>query len=340
MTLARQVRQRFQSTPPGGIVASRTLHGLSADSQQVDKAASRLYKSEGLQRLRNGMYFKPYNSQFFGPLPPGEGEVIRALKKQYQASIGPTGELAAYELGFTPDIPETITYETDKRISPVQLDNHRLSFRKVDGKKLNAVNSTLLSILKALEFLYREHGSLSPQQQYRARRLLSRHSTAHLSKAIALWPRWFQEAIQPLLATDVSPYITGLSALNIPYRGKQADWHQIGMLDRQKFLIAGRNYDSAPALKQEELFDCSDFLDRHNLQLNTQWCATPLRAMKDILYTHIIKKNQYPDFFRLDELMLDVSRDEIRAAVESLHSFANEKQVEILTQWMQDNELI
>ncbi len=340
MTLAEQVRQRFQRTPPGGIVASRTLHGLPADRQQVDKAASRLYRSEGLYKLRNGMYFKPYNSRYFGPLPPGEAEVIRALRKQYQAKISPTGELAAYDLGFTPDMPETITYETDKRISPVQLDNHRLHFRKVDGKKLNAVNSNLLCILKALEFLYREIGSLTPQQQSRARRLLSRHTTAQLNKAVALWPRWFQEAAQPLLEKDVSPYITGLSALNIPYQGKQADWHQLGMLDSRKFLIAGHNYHSAPELREEELFNCSDFLDKHGLQVDTQLCATPLRAIKDVLYTHIINRNQYPGFFRLDELMLDVSKDEIRKAVEPLQSFANEKQEELLTQWMQNNELI
>lgn len=339
MTLAERVRQRFQRTPRGGVVASRALHVLSADSQQVDKAASRLYESEGLRKLRNGLYFKPYDSQFFGALPPGESEIIRALKQQYQAKIGPTGELAAYELGFTPLVPHTITYETDKRIGPIQLDNLRLDFRKVDGKKLKAVPSTLLSTLKAIEFMYREHETLTPQQESRARRLLRRHTPTEVKKAIALWPRWFQQVVQPLIDAEVRPYITGTSALNVPFEGKQADWHQMGMLDRKKFQIAGRNYDSAPFLNEAELFDCSEFLEKHGLQLNTQLCATPLRAIKDILYAHIIVKNQYPNFLKLDELMLDISMDEVRDEVASLRSMANERQGELLTQWMQDNEL-
>ena len=131
--------------PQGGIIASRALHKLSTDSQ------------------------------YFGKLPPGEEEIIRSIRQQYNAKVNPSGALAAYDLGLTDKLPDTIVYETDKRI----------------------------------------------------RRLLSRHPKAQLSKAIALWPRWFQEQIRPLIQVTDKPYITGLSALNVPYQGKQADWHQM-----------------------------------------------------------------------------------------------------------------
>ena len=70
MSLAKQIRQQFQQVPGGGVVASRTLHKLSTETQQVDKAAFRLYKTEGLKKLRNGLYYKPYTSKYFGELPP------------------------------------------------------------------------------------------------------------------------------------------------------------------------------------------------------------------------------------------------------------------------------
>ena len=134
MSIAQQLRERFQRLPEGGIIVSRELHKLSTDSQQVDKAASRLYKTEGLTKLRNGLYYRPYNSRFFGQLPPREGDVIRSIRRQYGARISPSGALAAYDLGLAPSLPDAITYETDKRISPIRLETRTLHFAKWTGK--------------------------------------------------------------------------------------------------------------------------------------------------------------------------------------------------------------
>jgi hypothetical protein len=339
MSLAEQVRQQFQRLPEGGIIASRALHKLSTESQQVDKAASHLYKTEGLQKLRNGLYYKPYNSKYFGELPPREEDIIRAIKQQYNAKASPSGALAAYELGLTHTLPDAITYETDKRISPIDLDNHTLYFRKVDAKKLSSVKTPLLSTLKALEFIYKEDKAVTSLQERRIARLLNRHSNAQLTKAIALWPLWFQEQVKPFIQATDKPYITGLSALNIPYQGKQADWHQMGMLYSNKFQIAGRNYESAPGLNKQELFDCSRFLNKFSIDAGTTLCAIPARAVKDILFTSIIKKSRYPGFFMLDDFMLETSKTSIQEALDELKPLANNKQKQLLTEWAQDNDL-
>ncbi|WP_101756873.1 DUF6088 family protein [Oceanicoccus sp. KOV_DT_Chl] len=340
MSLAKQVKEQFDQLPAGGVIASRTLHKLSPDSQQVDKAASRLYKQQGLNKLRNGLFYKPYKSKFFGDLPPREEEVLRSIREQHDVQISPSGALAAYEMGLATDLPESIIYESDKRISPINLGNHILYFRKVDGKKLFAVEGSLLKTLKALEFLYKENKALTPLQEKRIQRLLSRYPSTQLANATALWPRWFQDETQDLIKTIIQPYITGLSALNIPYQGKQADWHQMGMLNNNKFQIAGKNYESAPGLTDKELFDCSDFLSKHDITMGTNLCATPLRAIKDILFTSILKKNQYPSFFMLDQLMLDIPSNAIKEAVDELLSLANDKQKKLLITWVNDNELI
>ncbi|MEH6591275.1 MAG: DUF6088 family protein [Halioglobus sp.] len=339
MSLAEQVRLQLQQLPEGGVIASRALHKLSTDSQQVDKAASRLYKTEGLQKLRNGLYFRPYNSKYFGELPPREEDIIRSIKQQYSAKMSPSGALAAYELGLTHTLPDAITYETDKRISPIELDNHTLYFRKVDAKKLSSVKEPLLTTLKALEFIYNENKALTPLQEKRMRRLLNRYPNSQLIKAIELWPRWFQERVKPLIQVTDKPYITGLSALNVPYKGKQADWHQMGMLSSHKFQIAGRNYESAPDLSEHELFDCSRFLSKFSVDAGTTLCATPTRAVKDILFTSIIKKTQYPRFFILDQFMLDDSKHPIQQAVEDLKQLANDEQRQLLIEWARDNDL-
>jgi Family of unknown function (DUF6088) len=339
MILSKRVKQQFQKVPEGGVITSRALHKLSTENQQVDKAASRLYKTAGLQKLRNGLYYKPYTSKYFGELPPREEEIIRSIKQQYKAKVSPTGALAAYELGLTHTLPDEITYDTDKRISSVQLDNHIIYFRKVDGKKLSSVNSSLLTKLKALEFLFKEESTLSTLQQKRIRRLLSRHPSEQVGKAVALWPRWFQDKVKSLTLVLNKQYITALSALNIPFQGKQADWHQMGMLYSNKFQVAGKNYESAPGLNDQELFDCSRFLNKFSVDVGTTLCATPLRAIKDILYTSVIVKTQYPCFFMLDQFMIDIPKDAICSAIEDLKQLANNKQKQLLNKWAHDNEL-
>lgn len=339
MSLAQQVRKKFQGVPEGGVIASRELHRLSTESQSVDKAASRLYKMEGLKKLRNGLFYKPHHSKYFGEVPPAENDILRAVQQQYDARVSPSGSLAAYELGLVQSLPDVITYDTDKRIGPIQLENHTIHFNKVLDTKLKTVKPSLLMLLKALEFIYVRGDELSLLQQKRISRLLAGYAAEQVLKAIGLWPRWFQEKVTPQVEAQSTPYISGLSALNIPYHGKQADWHQMGMLYSGKFQVVGKNYDGAPGLGEDELFECGDFLKKFDVEVGTTLCATPARAIKDILYASIIRKNRYPDFFMLDHYMLDLSKHEIQLLVEGLGKMANDDQEKLLKEWAGDNGL-
>ena len=339
MSLAQQVRKKFQGVPDGGVIASRELHRLSTESQSVDKAASRLYKLEGLRKLRNGLFYKPHHSKFFGELPPAENDILRAVQLQYDARVSPTGALAAYELGLVQSLPDVVTYDTDKRIGPIQLDNHTIHFNKVLDTRLKTVASPLLMLLKALEFIYARGDELTPLQQKRISRLLRGYAAEQVLNAIELWPQWFQDKVRLQLEVEVTPYISGLSALNIPHNGKQADWHQMGMLHSGKFQIVGKNYDGAPRVGEDELFECGAFLKKFDVDVGTTLCATPARAIKDILYASIIRKNRYPDFFMLDDYMLDLSKHDIQSLVDDLKKVANDDQKILLNKWAGDNGL-
>ncbi|MGI9285443.1 MAG: hypothetical protein ACR2P1_08635, partial [Pseudomonadales bacterium] len=272
-------------------------------------------------------------------LPPGENDILRAVEKQYDARISPSGAVAAFELGLVPSLPDVITFDTDKRIGPVQLDNHTICFNKVIDTKLKAVEPLLLALLKAIEFVYARGDELPPLQQKRISRLLRAYSTEQVFKAIELWPRWFQEEVTHQLQTLTKPYISGLSAFNIPHQSKQADWHQVGMLYSGKFQVVGKNYEGAPELSEDELFECGDFLAKFDVDVGTNLCATPARAIKDILYTSIISKTRYPGFFTLDQYMLELPKHEIQAVIKDLEAMANEEQKKLLIEWGRDNAL-
>lgn len=339
MNISGQVRETFRRLSEGGVIASRELHRLSTESRQVDKAASRLYKTEGLVKLRNGLFYKPSFSKYFGNLPPREKDIIRSLKRQYNARIYPSGHLAAYELGLVYELPDQIIYETDKRIGSISFNDYSIHFRKVDSKKLSATPGKLLTLFNALAFMYKSERKFTPLQRRRITRLLNSYTSRQIQQALTHWPRWFQMRIQAFVEAVEQRYITGLSALNIPYRGGQADWHQMGMLYSNKFHIAGKNYEGAPGLTSDELFDCSGFLKKRDINLETNQCATPLRAVKDILYNNIIRKQQYPGFFMLDQFMLDIDNASIITVVNELKQIADSKQQALLDKWVEENEL-
>ncbi|MEE8058493.1 MAG: DUF6088 family protein [Pseudomonadales bacterium] len=298
------------------------------------------FKEEGLQKLRNGLYYKPSVSKYFGLLPPKESAILKSIKKQYSATLLPSGSLAAYQLGFTPQAPEEKTYDTNKRIATIETGNSKINFRQVQGKKLFSANTDLVSLLLAIEFLFKEHAELNYLQQQSIKRQLNRYPYKNIEKAISHWSQWFRDKIMPFVKPEKAEnYITGISAFNIPYRGQLADWHQAGMLSKNKFQIAGENYQSAPNLTSDELFDCSDFLNKHSVNLTTTMCAKPERAVKDILYSTIFIKNRPPSFFSVDQFILPLSNQELNTCIDQLRPLANKEQLKRLNQWLIDNGL-
>jgi len=340
MSVANKVRTEFKGLPPGGVIASSELHHLSEDSKQVDKAVSRIYKKEGLQKIRNGIYFKPYISKYFGPLPPKTSDILNSIKKQYKATLLPSGELAAYELGFILDAPDEKTYNTDKRIATINTDNNILHFRQVKEKRLLAANTQLTTLFLALEYLFKAHQGLNDLQKRSIKRKLDKHPLKNIEKSLSSWPKWFKDKILPFVKPESTrSYITGTSAFNIPYNGKVSDWHQMGMLNSNKFQITENNYHSAPNLKEDELFDCTDFLNKHGISINSHLCATPRRAVKDILYSNIFVKNKYPYFFTVDQYMLSLSDRDYLDCVDQLRPFASKEQSTLLDKWLNENEI-
>ena len=338
MSTAERVRREFKDLLPGGVIASVELHRLSEDSKQVDKAVSRIFKEEGIQKIRNGLYFKPYISSYFGQLPPKTNDILKSVRKQYKAKLLPSGKLAAYELGFIQEAPEEKTYDTDKRIATIQTDNNILHFRQVKDKKLMSPNTQLTTLLLALEYVFKEFPELNELQKKSIHRKLGKYSIKTIEKSLPPWPKWFRDKIMPFVKPEeLKHYITGTSALNIPYQGEVSDWHQMGMLNSHKFQTTENNYHSAPNLSDDELFDCSDFLNKHQIKLNTHMCGKPTRAVKDILYSNILIKNKYPYFFTTDQYMISLSDKELIDCVDQLRPFATKEQSNLLDKWLSKN---
>jgi len=140
-------------------------------------------------------------------------------------------------------------------------------------------------------------------------------------------------------------YITGTSAFNIPYKGMQCDWHQIDT------LTAGRegNFVMHPhvILGAEDIFgeygiwDCSEWLKRRGFGKNNYLCATPIRAILDILYYRIVIKKQYPtplDNF-WDFMFDEINKNELKLKLDELEKTLNQAEENIFKKWRNKNEV-
>lgn len=139
-------------------------------------------------------------------------------------------------------------------------------------------------------------------------------------------------------------YITGSSALNIPYNGVQCDWHQI---DTLKAGLEGR-FVTHPAtiIGAEDIFgtfgiwDCSEWLHERGFKGKYQ-CATPIRAIIDILYYWIAVKERYPQTLdNLRDYMIDeIDFNTFSQMLKTLQDNLSENQVELLKRWEEKNEI-
>ena len=107
-----------------------------------------------------------------------------------------------------------------------------------------------------------------------------------------------------LPATTRECYITGLSALSVPYDGKLADWRLGSAFSGRKPLpITGVNMPSTKHLwGVSDTNDYAHYFTRVGLPvIGPLYIATPARAVADLLYK-LIHHNQDPTFLYVDQI--------------------------------------
>lgn len=139
-------------------------------------------------------------------------------------------------------------------------------------------------------------------------------------------------------------YITGTSAFNIPYKGMQCDWHQIDTLKagrEGRFVVHPTVIIGAEDIFGEYgLWNCSEWLQGRGFE-GDYLCATPIRAILDLLYYWIAIKEKYPqsldDFW---DFMFDgIDMNELYLKLDVLELNLAPNGIDILKRWRNKNGL-
>ncbi|HEC25409.1 MAG TPA: hypothetical protein ENI54_05315 [bacterium] len=126
-------------------------------------------------------------------------------------------------------------------------------------------------------------------------------------------------------------YITGMSALNIG----GADWHLTGVIQADSWPVSGIDYsDTAELFGQLGLRDCTKFFKSIGKNMESVNCASPARALADMIYHNVFVLKHYPDhiIFR-DYLLSDSDINEFSKYFEILKNHAGKAEEDMLLRW-------
>jgi hypothetical protein len=138
------------------------------------------------------------------------------------------------------------------------------------------------------------------------------------------------------------PYITGGTALNVPHPVTHdvADWHTEGMVRSGKVIVTGQNgIVGAPGLEEGDLLDISDFIKRRGLSWPTHLCATPERAILDIVYRSAVRSDAPAHHLEIDDLMVDVNKQRLARRIRAWLPELTPRQQAAVEEWMRNNGL-
>jgi hypothetical protein len=136
-------------------------------------------------------------------------------------------------------------------------------------------------------------------------------------------------------------YITSDAALNIPYEGMQCDWHQVGMLINDTYIIHPIDIIGAEDLFGDYgLWDATEFFKSKEIDKNIM-CATPIRAILDKLYYELAIYNNYPKHFDdfNDYMFEDIDKKELNEKLDILASHLTSQQASWLDEWRVKNSI-
>lgn len=96
----------------------------------IRKALERLVKSNEIERLAPGIYFRPEISDLLGKLTPSIEKIAVAIAKRDRATIVPTGSYAMYKLGLTTQVPLNILFYSDTSARKIKIGKQIIIFKK------------------------------------------------------------------------------------------------------------------------------------------------------------------------------------------------------------------
>lgn len=169
----------------------------------VRKTLQRLASADAIQRIDDGLYYKPRTNRLTGQAnPPDPRQVIDAVARRNQIRVLVDGMTAANDLGLTNAVPAKIIVHTDARLRPIYLGKLMINFKPTAASKLFWAGRPAMGLVQALHWLRdtTDLPTLSAQVRALLRRMPDADAVrADLTDGMTTLPAWIQDFLRPLI---------------------------------------------------------------------------------------------------------------------------------------------
>ena len=159
----------------------------------IRQVFSRLNREKLIFRLSPGIYLYPNLSKKGGPqVYPSIDNIIEQIAKKEKAQIIPTGAYTLYKLGFIPEIPQEVTFQSNKTIPPLKVqDGIRLLFTRDFTKYFSLKGENTILVILGLIELGQEN--ITGYHLEKVKELLSLEKKKNLLYDADFAPNWIAE---------------------------------------------------------------------------------------------------------------------------------------------------
>lgn len=169
---------------------------LLGNHDAIRKALERLVKSNEIERLAPGIYFRPEISDLLGKLTPSIEKIAFAIAKRDKAKIVPTGAYALNRLGLSTQVPTNIVYLTDGSARKINIGSQSITFKKASPKSVASIGEISTLVIQSLKTIGKN--KVNDGEIKHVQKLLEKENPHHLEHDISIAPVWIKEIMIPV----------------------------------------------------------------------------------------------------------------------------------------------
>lgn len=198
----KQLRDRLSHAANGAVFTASDFSDI-ADTASVRQSLSRLVKKGVLQRIFNGVFYKPkYSSLLREYIPAYPDDVAKAIARNYHWTIRPFGETALNLLNLSTQVPAVWVYVSDGPYKNYIInDTVKIKFKHVTNKEITGLSYITAVLIQALKTLGKS-GVTKETVEYLSGKLSEKDKTTILFESGASTD-WIYDTIRRICIKEI-----------------------------------------------------------------------------------------------------------------------------------------
>lgn len=152
-----KISSKIDNLSDGAVFISNDFLEI-ADYETVRKTLNRFVNEGSIQRIVNGVYYKPRYIELIGEYEsPSINEVAIAIARKYNWTIAASGNTALNLLGLSTQVPAQWTYISDGRYVDFLIGNTKLVFKRTTNSTISNMSRLTALVIQALKAIGKEN---------------------------------------------------------------------------------------------------------------------------------------------------------------------------------------